>query len=156
MCTYKFINIIITSRAVAVDNMKQILFSDWLFEGQDESILSALIPRKKTLTKFVIIGQRWCYKRKKTAQDSQNKDNIDYSRGFIVPKSQLAFSPGSRNVQVAFDSKWSEIFSRYKKSYINQACWFKWLDLSLVLFFHLNVKKRTRPTSAIYSTLKLY
>ena len=33
ICTYKSINIIIISREVALDNMKQILYSDWLFDG---------------------------------------------------------------------------------------------------------------------------
>ena len=107
MCTYKSINTIIISRAVAVENMKQILYSDWLFDGLilpawDCSLRSGA---RKTLTKFVIIGQCLCYKRKKTAEDSQNKENINDSRGFIVPQSQLVLSPGFRNVQVIFDSK---------------------------------------------------
>ena len=33
MCAYKSIKIIVISLAVPVDNMKQILYSDWLFEG---------------------------------------------------------------------------------------------------------------------------
>ena len=41
----------------------------------------------------------------KAVEDSQNKENINDSRGFILPQSQSAFSPGFRNAQVIFDSK---------------------------------------------------
>ena len=37
MCAYKSIKIIVISLAVPVDNMKQILYSDWLFEGHKMS-----------------------------------------------------------------------------------------------------------------------
>lgn len=37
MCAYKSIKIIVISLAVPVDNMKQILYSDWLFEGDEMS-----------------------------------------------------------------------------------------------------------------------
>ena len=52
MCAYKSIKIIVISLTVPVDNMKQILYSDWLFEGDKMSPscplgLPALIPCKK-------------------------------------------------------------------------------------------------------------
>ena len=52
MCAYKSIKIIVISLAVPVDNMKQILYSDWLFEGDKMSPscplgLPALISCKK-------------------------------------------------------------------------------------------------------------
>ena len=42
--------------------------------------------------------------KKKSLEDSQNKENIDDSSGFIVLQTQLAFFPGSRCKQVILDS----------------------------------------------------
>lgn len=36
----------------------------------------------------------------KAAEDRQNKETPTDSRGFIVPQTQTAFFPGSRNVRV--------------------------------------------------------
>ena len=51
MCAYKSIKTSVISQAVPVDNMKKILYSDWLFEGDKMHLarlgLPALIPCKK-------------------------------------------------------------------------------------------------------------
>lgn len=42
--------------------------------------------------------------------------------------------PEHKHKQVILDCYRSEIFLLYNKSYIDQACWSRWPDISLVLF----------------------
>ena len=95
-------------------------------------------------------------KTQKAAEDSQNKENRNDSREFMVLQTQLAFFPGSRSRQVILN-KLSEIFWQYNKSFINQACSVEMAGISLVLFSHFygsrlslvhkNSKKETWPIS---------
>lgn len=91
MITKNFVSI---ELAVHVGNMKQNLCSDWLPSGQDEPIfarsgLPALIPHKKQISwsrnaKFVFRQCRRLSRKKRQKIYSQNKENINNSRGFIV------------------------------------------------------------------------
>ena len=63
----------------------------------------------------------------KEAEDSQNKENINDSRGFIGSQKQLVFFSVSRNKQVSIFNKATilllkTIFLLYNKSFIDQAC----------------------------------
>ena len=114
-------------------NMKRILCFDWLpkrarWTHLVHPRLPALTPPKKK--RNYLERDFWtmsAIESQKEAEDSQNKENINDSRGFIGSQKQLVFFSVSRNKQVSIFNKATilllkTIFLLYNKSFIDQAC----------------------------------
>ena len=100
-------------------------------------------------------------KSQKAAEDSQTKENINDTRGFVLLQTQMAFFPGSRNTK----RKLSFLILIKAKSVGNMISPLliklvrsRWLDISLVVFLRFyeltrsqvpyNAKKGTRSISS--------
>ena len=91
------------SPAAPVGNMRRILRSDWLPEQARWAHLAhlglrTLIPRKFNIawngpSKLTFFGQCWRWSRKKVAEDSQNKENINDYRGLMCHKHNMPWIP---------------------------------------------------------------
>ena len=92
-------------------NMKQILCFDWLpkrarWTNLVQPGLPALtLPKKKRNYLERDFWTMSATESQKAAEDSQNKENINDSRGFIGSQKHLVFFPVSRNKQVSIFNK---------------------------------------------------
>ena len=70
------------------------------------------------LTEFLLSWTKPAMGSQKAAEDSQNKEDINESHGFIAPQTQLSFFPGSSHYSFLIKRN----FMLNYKSFIDQAC----------------------------------